>query len=97
MNTVNAGSGIMTMKDFKTSSAISTTTPQQHSLLTLPQELLDIIFDYAHPEQAIAKRISREDWDARERSKRRENNDYVMGTYPGPRVNDCEAFLHLSG
>ncbi|KAK4546240.1 hypothetical protein LTR36_002377 [Oleoguttula mirabilis] len=64
------------------------TTSQQPSLLTLPQELQDVIFDYAYPSEVTVKHISREQWEYREKSKHRDDITYGERPFPTPKIND---------
>ncbi|KAK4546239.1 hypothetical protein LTR36_002376 [Oleoguttula mirabilis] len=59
-----------------------------NTLLTSPQELQDLIFDYAYPAQTDFRPVSRGLWDSREKRRRRDNHDRVLQPFPVLKVNE---------
>ncbi|KAK0315792.1 hypothetical protein LTR01_001092 [Friedmanniomyces endolithicus] len=73
---------------FSPSYKSSTTRRKPLLLLALPQELQDIIFDFAYP-QMSADYIHVPDWKSREARRWREaRRDYTKKPFPGPFVDD---------
>lgn len=64
------------------------TPPDHMRLLTLPQELQDIIFDYAYPRLSGCKLISRKQWCEVERDERRKDPNHGMRPFPRLKAND---------
>lgn len=65
-----------------------TAPAQRPSLLTLPQELIDIIFDYAYSGTPGASYISRYRWDRREKQKRKLECDDVQRPFPAVKATE---------
>lgn len=73
---------------FSPSSKSSVTRSKPLALLTLPQELQDIIFEFAYP-RVSADYIHVSDWKSREASRWREaRRDYTKKPFPRPLVDD---------
>ncbi|KAK5119160.1 hypothetical protein LTR85_007774 [Meristemomyces frigidus] len=61
---------------------------QTTSLFSLPEELLDIIFNHAYPDSA-GDYISEKQWDERESKRKREGKDsYTKLAFPSPKVSE---------
>jgi hypothetical protein len=78
--------------DLNTSSMASAPTSDatmSRHLLELPQELIDIIFELAYPDEP-GTLIGPSRWDTRERDRHLQDSagTYVMKEYPGHKVND---------
>ncbi|EME39431.1 hypothetical protein DOTSEDRAFT_56819 [Dothistroma septosporum NZE10] len=57
-------------------------------LLSLPQELQDIIFAFAFPAHESLDFLTHSQWESREKETRRKNTDHVLRPFPAPKVDD---------
>jgi hypothetical protein len=57
-------------------------------LFDLPQELVDMIFDFAYQKHAGGRLISLHAWHERERDRRRAQHGYTMKPFPAPKVEE---------
>ena len=75
-------------------------TNPKHNLLTLPQELQDIIFDHAYPLHTDVKYISKDHWEARERNACRHDETHIARPFLPSITNDwlvSKRFLVAAG
>lgn len=65
-------------------------SPSHLHLMNLPQELQDMIFDYAYHRPCQSKIIPRGDWAVNQFRKQRfgATDGYIIKAYPGPKVSD---------
>ncbi|KAK4615457.1 hypothetical protein CLAFUW4_09909 [Fulvia fulva] len=68
--------------------AAASDTNKRSRLLSLPQELQDIIFDFAYPAQDGTKYYDRRDWTDREQEARRRDSSRVIRPFPSPKVEE---------
>ncbi|KAF7196185.1 hypothetical protein HII31_02586 [Pseudocercospora fuligena] len=71
----------------------------QCSLLDLPQELLEIICDYAYPHPGDSTVLFKNRWERRELERKSKNPQHEIVPFPRPKVNDflvCKRFFITS-
>lgn len=64
----------------------TTATPKHLRLFDLPQELQDIIFDFAYPEVPDLKLVTKKQWSDREYYERAKDSGYQVKPFPGPKA-----------